>query len=117
MAYRGLALDGHHQSILVSGDSGDRKTETINIVLSYLAWVQEGGGGGTTVGGGGGGQKPAGDNPVVRRVLYSNPLLEAFGNSKTVRNNNSSRFSKYLSLQFDVEDATLAAFRCCAVPS
>lgn len=45
-------------------------------------------------------------NPVVRRVIDSNPLLEAFGNAKTRRNDNSSRFGKYLQLQFDHEAET-----------
>ena len=121
LAYRGLAVDGRHQSILVSGESGAGKTETVKIVLGHLAGVHEGGGeggvgsGGGGVGGGEGGGSAA--NPVVRRVLDSNPLLEAFGNAKTVRNDNSSRFGKYLRLQFDVEDATSAAHRGRAVPS
>jgi myosin heavy subunit len=96
LAYRGLAVDGKHQSILVSGESGAGKTETVKIVMSHLA------GGGSNV--------------VIQRVLDSHPLLEAFGNAKTTRNDNSSRFGKFIQLQFDVEDAT-AAFSGRAVPN
>lgn len=54
------------------------------------------------------------DDPVVKRVVQSNPLLEAFGNAKTRRNDNSSRFGKYLQLQFDKSSAMphLIGSRC-----
>ena len=109
LAYRGLAVDGTHQSILVSGESGAGKTETVKIVMSHLASVQ----------GGSGSHEMALDlkhHLVVQRVLDSNPLLEAFGNAKTVRNDNSSRFGKFIQMQFDVEDANTASFSGRAVP-
>jgi len=106
LAYRGLALDGKHQSILVSGESGAGKTETVKIVMSHLASVQVNDS-----------LEEGRDNIVVKRVLDSNPLLEAFGNAKTVRNDNSSRFGKYIQLQFDVEDATQAAYAGKMLPS
>lgn len=98
LAYKGLIM-GDNQSILVSGESGAGKTETVKICLSHIASVQ---------------QRKArpGDfndremNQVVQRVVQSNPLLEAFGNAKTCRNDNSSRFGKYLQLQFDKNGAT-----------
>lgn len=119
LAYRGLAVDDQHQSILVSGESGAGKTETVKIVMSQLASVQP-----TefsSPGNSGVDKSHMSHDPraniVVKRVLDSNPLLEAFGNAKTVRNDNSSRFGKYIQLQFDVEDATAAAFSGKAVPS
>jgi myosin-5 len=124
-AYRGLAVDDTHQSILVTGESGAGKTETVKIIMGHLASIQTTNDGDSYAGKGAVSPKatatatatPAGehishhprDNEVVRRVLDSNPLLEAFGNAKTVRNDNSSRFGKYIRLQFDVEDATQGA--------
>lgn len=107
LAYRGLAVEGDDQSILVSGESGAGKTETVKILLSDLASVQRG------VHGDG---DDAYSSPIVQRVLDSNPLLEAFGNAKTVRNDNSSRFGKYIQLQFDVEDPMSAAYAGKTVP-
>jgi myosin-5 len=94
LAYRGLACEGMNQSILVSGESGAGKTETVKILLSHLASVQARA------------QHHSSSRTgiIVKRVLDSNPLLEAFGNAKTVRNDNSSRFGKFLQLQFDCED-------------
>jgi myosin heavy subunit len=89
LAYRGLALQNQNQSILVSGESGAGKTETVKICMSHLALVQAG-------------PNASGSaSPVVERVVDSNPLLEAFGNAKTRRNDNSSRFGKYIQLQFE----------------
>lgn len=102
-AYRGLAR-GENQSILVSGESGAGKTETVKILLSDIASVQAGS------------SEQHEHSDIVQRVLDSNPLLEAFGNAKTVRNDNSSRFGKFIQLQFEVEDATQAAYRGRALP-
>lgn len=82
------------QSILVSGESGAGKTETVKICLQHLARVQLGPNGAAK------GGIESSSSPIVQRILDSNPLLEAFGNAKTVRNDNSSRFGKYLQLQF-----------------
>lgn len=104
LAYRGLAVDGQDQSILVSGESGAGKTETVKILMSHLASVQSSNNDATT-------------STIVERVLDSNPLLEAFGNAKTVRNDNSSRFGKFIQLQFETEDPTLAAYSGRSLPA
>ena len=69
----------------VSGESGAGKTETSKLLMQYLAWM-----GGykqdeAARGGGGGGGGGSGGRSVEQQVLESNPLLEAFGNAKTVR--------------------------------
>ena len=91
LSFRGLALDTVNQSILVSGESGAGKTETVKILMRHLA---------SLAGFAGGAVGEGESSEVVKKVLDSNPLLEAFGNAKTSRNDNSSRFGKYIQLQF-----------------
>ncbi|OIT26248.1 PREDICTED: myosin-7-like [Nicotiana attenuata] len=86
-AYRLMINEGISQSILVSGESGAGKTESTKMLMQYLAYM--------------GGRAAAEGRSVEQQVLESNPVLEAFGNAKTVRNNNSSRFGKFVELQFD----------------
>jgi len=100
LAYKGLAFDGEDQSILVSGESGAGKTETVKICMNHMASCQQGPRASSTE-----------MSPVVQRILESNPLLEAFGNAKTVRNDNSSRFGKYIQLQFDMGTSEQRQFR------
>ncbi|KAJ3695455.1 hypothetical protein LUZ60_000832 [Juncus effusus] len=88
VAYRAMINEGKSNSILVSGESGAGKTETTKMLMRYLAYL--GGRAGKTEG-----------RTVEQQVLESNPVLEAFGNAKTVRNNNSSRFGKFVEIQFD----------------
>jgi myosin-5 len=99
LTYKGLAFDDIDQSILVSGESGAGKTETVKICMNHIASCQQGPGAKSEM------------SPVVQRVLDSNPLLEAFGNAKTTRNDNSSRFGKYIQLQFDMGSAQDRKFR------
>ncbi|XP_027768776.1 myosin-11 isoform X2 [Solanum pennellii] len=87
VAYRAMILEGKSNSILVSGESGAGKTETTKMLMRYLAYL--------------GGRAATEGRTVEQQVLGSNPVLEAFGNAKTVRNNNSSRFGKFVEIQFD----------------
>ncbi|KFK40409.1 hypothetical protein AALP_AA3G369800 [Arabis alpina] len=86
-AYRQMINEGISQSILVSGESGAGKTESTKLLMKYLAKM--------------GGRAVSDKRTVENQVLESNPVLEAFGNAKTVRNNNSSRFGKFVEIQFD----------------
>ncbi|MBN3275704.1 MYO1E protein, partial [Polyodon spathula] len=83
--YRNMIIDRENQCVIISGESGAGKTVAAKYIMSYISRVSGGG-------------------PKVQHVkdiiLQSNPLLEAFGNAKTVRNNNSSRFGKYFEIQF-----------------
>ncbi|KAG7468021.1 hypothetical protein MATL_G00138420 [Megalops atlanticus] len=83
--YRNMMIDRENQCVIISGESGAGKTVAAKYIMSYISRVSGGG-------------------PKVQHVkdiiLQSNPLLEAFGNAKTVRNNNSSRFGKYFEIQF-----------------
>lgn len=83
--YRNMMIEMESQCVIISGESGAGKTVAAKHIMSYIAKVSGGG-------------------PMVQRVkdviLESNPLLEAFGNAKTMRNNNSSRFGKYVEIQF-----------------
>jgi myosin-5 len=89
-AYRSLVRSRRSQAILVSGESGAGKTEAAKAILQCLALTSsKGGGGGGAMG------------EIERGILESNPLLEAFGNAQTVCNSNSSRFGKFIKVQFD----------------
>uniref|UniRef100_A0A7N0RAB1 Uncharacterized protein n=1 Tax=Kalanchoe fedtschenkoi TaxID=63787 RepID=A0A7N0RAB1_KALFE len=88
VAYRAMIDEGKRNSILVSGESGAGKTETTKMLMRYLAHL--------------GGRVTSEKRTVEQQVLESNPVLEAFGNAKTARNNNSSRFGKFVELQFDM---------------
>ncbi|KAG7474180.1 unconventional myosin-Ie-like [Solea senegalensis] len=83
--YRNMMIDSENQCVIISGESGAGKTVAAKFIMSYVSKVS------------GGGDKV---QHVKDIILQSNPLLEAFGNAKTVRNNNSSRFGKYFEIQF-----------------
>lgn len=74
------------QVVVISGESGSGKTESTKLVMQYLAAVVPGGGSASAV--------------ITEQILEAAPLLEAFGNARTARNDNSSRFGKYLEVYF-----------------
>uniref|UniRef100_A0A8C5DWR4 Unconventional myosin-Ic-like n=1 Tax=Gouania willdenowi TaxID=441366 RepID=A0A8C5DWR4_GOUWI len=84
--YRAMRTERKDQCILISGESGAGKTEASKKILLYYTVTC-----------------PTGDHMAAlgERLLQSNPVLEAFGNAKTLRNDNSSRFGKYMDVQFD----------------
>ncbi|KAM9473351.1 myosin-10-like isoform 3-T3 [Salvelinus alpinus] len=103
-AYRCMLQDREDQSILCTGESGAGKTENTKKVIQYLAHVASS-------------HKGRKDHNIPpespkalnklqgeleRQLLQANPILESFGNAKTVKNDNSSRFGKFIRVNFDV---------------
>ncbi|XP_029927553.1 myosin-10 isoform X2 [Myripristis murdjan] len=116
-AYRSMLQDREDQSILCTGESGAGKTENTKKVIQYLAHVASSHKSGTlgrnkdSLQMDGARSLPRGSSMVNRSVHYgelerqllqANPILEAFGNAKTVKNDNSSRFGKFIRINFDV---------------
>merc|ERR1719225_1078229 len=100
IAYRSMLQDREDQSILCTGESGAGKTENTKKVIQYLAFVAAtkpktashlptSNDGGLSFG------------ELEQQLLKANPILEAFGNAKTVKNDNSSRFGKFIRINFD----------------
>lgn len=91
-----------NQSILVSGESGAGKTVTTKIVLNYFAMLSRRRSEMTrsTPSKHGASPRAMDDGSIEQQVLQSNPILEAFGNARTIRNDNSSRFGKYMNIRF-----------------
>ena len=85
-AYAAMKKQGNNQCIVVSGESGAGKTETNRQLMRYLIWR---------------GKDAAAEDTLTQKIMDTNPILEAFGNAKTTRNNNSSRFGRYCLVRFD----------------
>ncbi|XP_030063973.1 myosin-10 isoform X2 [Microcaecilia unicolor] len=102
-AYRCMLQDREDQSILCTGESGAGKTENTKKVIQYLAHVAS-----SHKGRKDHSIPPESPKPVKhqgeleRQLLQANPILESFGNAKTVKNDNSSRFGKFIRINFDV---------------
>ncbi|KAK0148518.1 Unconventional myosin-Ih [Merluccius polli] len=87
-AYHAMLAELNDHFILISGESGAGKTEASKKILQYYAFSCP---------------STARLNSVRDKMLMSNPVLEAFGNAKTLKNDNSSRFGKYMDIQFNSE--------------
>ncbi|XP_049888334.1 uncharacterized protein LOC126382488 [Epinephelus moara] len=91
-AYQYMLTDRENQSILITGESGAGKTVNTKRVIQYFASIAAGGG-----------KKDAGSDKkgtLEDQIIQANPALEAFGNAKTIRNDNSSRFGKFIRIHF-----------------
>jgi len=88
-AYQGMMASGINQSILITGESGAGKTENTKKVISYFATICSSG------------KKKEGEASLEDKIVQTNPVLEAWGNAKTVRNDNSSRFGKFIRIHFN----------------
>jgi myosin I len=94
-SYYNMKAYKDNQCIIISGESGAGKTEAAKRIMQYIANVS--GGSNSSI------------EDVKNMVLATNPLLESFGNAKTLRNNNSSRFGKYLEMQFNAQGEPVGA--------
>ncbi|XP_077065198.1 uncharacterized protein myh14 isoform X8 [Siphateles boraxobius] len=113
-AYRSMLQDREDQAILCTGESGAGKTENTKKVIQYLAHVASSHKSGTLgrpkdialqmdgTRSLGRGSSAVNRGELERQLLQANPILEAFGNAKTVKNDNSSRFGKFIRINFDV---------------
>ncbi|TIA91437.1 hypothetical protein E3P99_01084 [Wallemia hederae] len=87
-AHASMTRENKNQTMVVSGESGAGKTVSARHIMQYLAFLGQDGPGGASSG-------------TDASILATNPVMEAFGNAKTIRNNNSSRFGRYLKILFD----------------
>jgi myosin heavy subunit len=101
LAYRGMFLERKNQTILVSGESGAGKTETVKIILNHLATLETSS---LSVG-------DVSGNDMIQHIVESSPVFEAFGNAQTVRNHNSSRFGKMTRLHFGFRSNGMCGLR------
>merc|ERR1719402_689764 len=88
-AYQGMCNSGINQSILITGESGAGKTENTKKVISYFATICSSG------------KRKEGEAFLEDKIVQTNPVLEAWGNARTVRNDNSSRFGKFIRIHFN----------------
>ncbi|XP_075999211.1 myosin heavy chain, fast skeletal muscle-like [Genypterus blacodes] len=94
-AYQNMLTDRENQSVLITGESGAGKTVNTKRVIQYFATIAVSGGADKK-------EQSSGkmQGTLEDQIISANPLLEAFGNAKTVRNDNSSRFGKFIRIHF-----------------
>eukprot|EP00066_Takifugu_rubripes_P013361 XP_011602627.1 PREDICTED: myosin heavy chain, fast skeletal muscle [Takifugu rubripes] len=92
-AYQNMLTDRENQSVLITGESGAGKTVNTKRVIQYFATIAVSGGDKKE-------QSGKMQGTLEDQIISANPLLEAFGNAKTVRNDNSSRFGKFIRIHF-----------------
>ena len=101
-AYSAMLNDDADQSVVISGESGAGKSEATKLILQFLADVSQRA---TNAHNHNSSEcsntASSGQAPLEQKILAANPILEAFGNAKTLRNNNSSRFGKLITVKFD----------------
>uniref|UniRef100_A0A671WHZ4 Myosin-7 n=1 Tax=Sparus aurata TaxID=8175 RepID=A0A671WHZ4_SPAAU len=96
-AYQYMLADRENQSILITGESGAGKTVNTKRVIQYFASIAAGG------------IKKDPNGTLEDQIIQANPALEAFGNAKTIRNDNSSRFGKFIRIHFDARGKLASA--------
>ena len=87
LAYKSLKVERRRQGIVISGESGAGKTESAKVCMEFLTKLAAA-------------SQAPGEADIGEKILACNPILEGFGNAKTVRNDNSSRFGKYVLMYF-----------------
>jgi len=91
-AFQSMITEKKNQSIIISGESGSGKTEASKSILQFL------------INSSNSNSSTSYDNSIEKDIMNSNPILEAFGNSRTTKNYNSSRFGKFLKIEFSNTD-------------
>ena len=94
-SYHNMLSDSADQSVVISGESGAGKSEATKLILQFLTDVSSRQGSQSS------GDAAQKKTTLEQQILAANPILEAFGNAKTLRNNNSSRFGKLITVNFD----------------
>ena len=95
-AYNAMMTSQKDQSVVISGESGAGKSEATKLILQFITDVSSRSHENAPTNAGG-----AQSSQLEQQILAANPILEAFGNAKTLRNNNSSRFGKLITVNFD----------------